>query len=33
VIEPVRPSLDPGRIGDIVAGALVLLHVEYDRIT
>jgi hypothetical protein len=28
-----RVSLDPGRIGDIVAGALVLLHVEYDRTT
>jgi hypothetical protein len=28
-----RISLDPGRIGDIVAGALVLLHIEHDRTT
>ena len=28
-----RVSLDPGRIGDIVAGALVLLHIEHDRTT
>jgi hypothetical protein len=28
-----RVSLDPGRIGDIVSGALVLLHIEHDRTT
>ena len=26
-------SLSPSRIGDITAGALVLLHIEYDRTT
>jgi hypothetical protein len=28
-----RVSLDPSRIGDIVGGALVLLHIEHNRTT
>jgi hypothetical protein len=28
-----RVGLDPGRIGDIVAGALVLLHIEHNQTT